>query len=209
MLKKLLGSAAALAMLSSVSFAQGTDQTTPQAQPEPPAQTRDLFQYPPELAPKVDPNQNFTAVDGQVIASGVIGTGVYTGPDQNAQKIGDVKDIIIGPNGVAQAAVIGVGGFLGIGEKNVAVGFDRLDLATKDDGERWFVSDVTKEQLDQAPAFETSEQFTGGIADPGKATEKQGEMPANNTMGTDNNTMGNSPETSPATPAPATPAPAQ
>ncbi|KXF79143.1 hypothetical protein ATN84_05275 [Paramesorhizobium deserti] len=194
MLTKLLGSAAAIAMLSTVSFAQSTDTLTPQAQPEPPAQTREVFQYPPEVAPKVDPNQNFSAVEGQVLASGVIGTGVFAGPENDAQRIGNINDIIIGQNGVAEAVVIGVGGFLGIGEKNVAVGFDRLDLATQGDGDRWFVAKVTKEQLEQAPAFERSEMFTGGIADPDKANKNQ----------QDETMPGNTPEeSSPAAPAPA------
>jgi len=205
MFKTFLGSAAAIAMLSTVSFAQSTNQTqTPQAQPEPPAQLSEVFKYPPEVAPKVPADQNFGAVEGKVLASGVIGQPVYDGPANDAQRIGDINDIVIGENGVAQAAVIGVGGFLGIGEKDVAVGFDRLQLATQADGDRWFVaSGVSKEQLNQAPTFERSEMYTGGIADPGKAARnKQDEtMPSNTTEGTK--------EGNPAAPAPATNQPAQ
>ncbi|YBV95900.1 PRC-barrel domain-containing protein [Phyllobacteriaceae bacterium JZ32] len=204
MLKRLLGSAAAIAMLSTVSFAQSTDtnQMTPQAQPEPPAQTSTVFQYPPEVTPKVPADQNFSAVEGKVLASGVIGQPVYDGSGNEANRIGDINDIVIGQNGVAQAAVIGVGGFLGIGEKDVAVGFDRLQLATQADGDRWFVaSGVSKEELNRAPAFERSEMYTGGIADPDKANRnKQDEtMPGNTTDGTK--------EGNPAAPAPATPNP--
>ena len=44
----------------------------------------------------------------------------------NNEKIGDIKEILLDKSGMAQAAVIGVGGFLGIGEKNVAVPFNTL-----------------------------------------------------------------------------------
>ena len=49
----------------------------------------------------------------------------------NAQgkSIGDLNDVLVGPDGKIQALVIGVGGFLGLGEKNVA---DRLQLYRKE-----------------------------------------------------------------------------
>jgi sporulation protein YlmC with PRC-barrel domain len=45
----------------------------------------------------------------------------------NNESIGDVNDVILDQQGMAQAVVIGVGGFLGIGEKNVAVPFKSVD----------------------------------------------------------------------------------
>jgi hypothetical protein len=45
---------------------------------------------------------------------------------QNNEKIGDVKDVLVDKSGNAKAVVIGVGGFLGIGEKNVALPFNAL-----------------------------------------------------------------------------------
>src|SRR5208282_4690855 len=46
----------------------------------------------------------------------------------NAQgkSIGELKDVLIGPDGRIQALVVGVGGFLGLGEKNVAVDYNYL-----------------------------------------------------------------------------------
>src|SRR4029453_5823700 len=43
--------------------------------------------------------------------------------DQGNNKIGDVDDVLLGADGKITALVIGVGGFLGIGEKNVIVPF--------------------------------------------------------------------------------------
>ena len=46
-----------------------------------------------------------------------MGRAVYSSEDPQSDKIGDVNDLVIGNNGVITHAVIGVGGFLGIGEK--------------------------------------------------------------------------------------------
>jgi sporulation protein YlmC with PRC-barrel domain len=61
----------------------------------------------------------------QMMASKVMGTTVV-GP--NNESIGDVNDIIVDRNGQVTAVVVGVGGFLGIGEKDVAVPFQQLEL---------------------------------------------------------------------------------
>ena len=50
------------------------------------------------------------------------------------------------------AVIIDVGGFLGIGEKEVAVGMDNLKFMTDKDGKRYLYTNFTKEQLEaQAP----------------------------------------------------------
>ena len=61
---------------------------------------------------------------GQFRASKFVGLDVY---GSEGQKIGDINEVLIDKSGNAQAVVIGVGGFLGIGEKNVAVPFSSLD----------------------------------------------------------------------------------
>ena len=67
-------------------------------------------------------------------ASKLVGVNIY---GQNNEKIGDVNEVLIDRKGNADAVVIGVGGFLGIGEKDVAIPFsqiqwryDRNDLST-------------------------------------------------------------------------------
>src|SRR3954469_3804314 len=61
---------------------------------------------------------------GQWRASKLVGVDVY-GTD-NA-KIGDIREVLLNRDGAAEAVVIGVGGFLGIGEKDVAVPFKALE----------------------------------------------------------------------------------
>jgi sporulation protein YlmC with PRC-barrel domain len=56
-------------------------------------------------------------------ASKLVGVNIY-GADH--QKIGDVNDVLVDHQGKAEAVVIGVGGFLGIGEKDVAVPFSAI-----------------------------------------------------------------------------------
>ena len=55
--------------------------------------------------------------------------------------------------------IIGVGGVLGIGEKNVAVPFSAVTLSTDKDMKRTAVLDVTKDALETAPTY-SSERTT-------------------------------------------------
>jgi sporulation protein YlmC with PRC-barrel domain len=58
----------------------------------------------------------------------LVGVAVY-GPDD--KQIGKIKDVLIDHNGATQAVVIGVGGFLGFGEKDVAVPFAAIQWRTE------------------------------------------------------------------------------
>ena len=72
--------------------------------------------------------------------------------DTRESKIGDVNDILLDKNGKIEAMIIGVGGLLGIGEKNVAIPFSSLKLAEKN-GNRYLVVETTKEALQAAPGY--------------------------------------------------------
>jgi sporulation protein YlmC with PRC-barrel domain len=61
--------------------------------------------------------------EGEWRASKLAGVDVYN--DAN-EKIGDINDVILDRSGKVANVVLGVGGFLGLGEHNVAVAFDRL-----------------------------------------------------------------------------------
>jgi hypothetical protein len=69
------------------------------------------------------------------------------------EKIGTIKDLLIGPDGRIHAAVLSVGRFLGLGEKDIAVPMSALEIDRRADGNRVTI-DVIKETLQSAPAFE-------------------------------------------------------
>lgn len=98
-------------------------------------------------------SEGYAAIDGDNLASKVLGATVYTSTSGDADKIGDINDFVIDGSGDIAAAVIGVGGFLGVGEKNVAVDFAELKWSTADDGTWRYVLATTADALKSAPEF--------------------------------------------------------
>lgn len=72
--------------------------------------------------------------------------------DAKDAKIGDVEDVLLDKSGKIDAVILGVGGFLGIGEKDVAVPFNAIRVTEKN-GKRYLVMDTTKEALQSAPSY--------------------------------------------------------
>ena len=91
--------------------------------------------------------------DRPTVVSAFMGKSVYSSADPQSDNIGDINDLIIGEDGKITHAVVGVGGFLGIGEKDVAVPFDQLKVVEKD-GDIRLIYAATKEQLNAAPALD-------------------------------------------------------
>jgi sporulation protein YlmC with PRC-barrel domain len=92
---------------------------------------------------------------GDMLASKLIGTTVVSIDNQN---IGEINDIVIDvENQEAAQAIIGVGGFLGIGEKNVAVELNRLNVRTDANSNSWtVVLDTTEDELKQMPEYKAA-----------------------------------------------------
>jgi sporulation protein YlmC with PRC-barrel domain len=84
------------------------------------------------------------------LASDIYKSDVY---DNAEDKIGVVTDLIIDNSGNVTTAVVGVGGFLGAGKKEVAVPFKDLKVVTRDNKD-WLVLNQTKEELKIAPAYD-------------------------------------------------------
>ena len=89
------------------------------------------------------------------LASNIIGERVYNSVADDAENIGSVNDIVLGVDGEADYIVIGVGGFLGLGQRDVAISFDELEWAERD-GQWWLVVNTTREALEAQPEFDTS-----------------------------------------------------
>lgn len=94
--------------------------------------------------------------DEQISANTYIGQAVYNSADES---IGKISDLIMEKDGGITAAVVGVGGFLGIGEKWVAVPFEKVSITqTPDSDDVKLTTTETAESLQAAPEFKTKSQ---------------------------------------------------
>lgn len=92
---------------------------------------------------------------GQWLTSLFVGQAVT---NQAGQSIGDINDLLFDKTGRISTAVIGVGGFLGMGEKSVAIPFSSLSFSADATGKRAVIIPFTKEQLQSAPSFQATEK---------------------------------------------------
>ncbi len=83
-------------------------------------------------------------------ASDLIGTDLKTSGDES---VGEIGDLIIDQDGKVVAVVVSVGGFLGMGEKHVAISWDKVQMSSNAD-DRDLRVDVTRDELESAPGFE-------------------------------------------------------
>ncbi|MQB44004.1 PRC-barrel domain-containing protein [Rhizobium sp. ICMP 5592] len=103
----------------------------------------------------------------QISAKTYIGQSVYNGQNES---IGSINDLVLLKQGGVVAAVVGVGGFLGMGQKNVAVPFDKITATQNvEDGSVKLTTTETADALKTAPEFKTLAA---------QASEKAARMPA-------------------------------
>jgi sporulation protein YlmC with PRC-barrel domain len=84
--------------------------------------------------------------------------------DPKEAKIGTVDDVLVDKSGKVTGLVVGVGGFLGAGEKDVIVPFTAVKTQKKDD-KWWLTLDETKDGLKNAPGFEYDRASTTWVPD--------------------------------------------
>ncbi len=136
-------------------------------------------------APAMDTTDTDTAaveeevkpVEGQIVMQGentilaeqLIGSNVYS---TNGESIGEIDDLIVNLDGSVEGAIIGVGGFLGIGEKWVAVEMASFTTQQDDMGNVRLVTSSTKADLEAAEAFVTADDqvAANAAADPAAGT---------------------------------------
>ena len=90
-------------------------------------------------------------------------------PSQN--KIGEIMDVLVNPSGQIDAAIVGVGGFLGAGEKDVAVNFKEIKPTKKND-KTYLTLNTTKDALKSAPGFKYDKQSTKWVPDNEKRSSR-------------------------------------
>ena len=113
------------------------------------------FAEPPTALPQ-------SALHGDWRASKLVGLNVY---NDNNEKIGSINDLLMDKSGNIKAAVIGVGGFLGVGEHLVAVSFDKLTFSNEPVAS-------TSASNTSPPANRPSSTTTTGSATTSTATSK-------------------------------------
>lgn len=86
-----------------------------------------------------------------VLASQFMGQTVYSTANES---VGEINDIVLNKDLNTVTAVIGVGGFLGIGEKDVAIPIDQIKVAKDDNNAMRLTIGMTKADLEAAPAFD-------------------------------------------------------
>lgn len=86
-------------------------------------------------------------------------TPIADGAETEWDDIGEINDIVLTADGNVSAVILGVGGFLGIGERDVAVNMGALTVVNEegDTGDRFLVVKTSKEQLEQLAEFERGE----------------------------------------------------
>ncbi len=108
-----------------------------------------------------------TAANFELRASDLIGMRLYTSEteltDTEAMEvstdwndIGEISDILLARDGSTEAVLLDIGGFLGLGERTVAVTMDRLQILRDGDnvGDYFIVVNSTQDQLENAPEFD-------------------------------------------------------
>ncbi len=90
-----------------------------------------------------------TEATNSVYASDLIGQSVYGSTDE---KTGDINDLLLDEAGNVTAVIIGVGGFIGLGEKDVAVTLESLTITSVDSSYRISIR-ATEAELESAPVY--------------------------------------------------------
>jgi hypothetical protein len=141
-------SIAVAAMLIGAPAALAQTQTTPPAT-APPAATVER--------PATDANKSvfYTQQKGEMRASDLIGATVRNTANES---IGEIDELVMSPDGKIHAAIVGVGGFLGIGERKVALDFASLRIerdssAMTQSGSFVVRVNTTKDALSNAPEW--------------------------------------------------------
>ncbi len=186
MLKKLMiTTAVAGLMMGSAYAAEGTNPPSPapaakSAEPAPAAKSTEMSKPAPAAANPASASAGSAKFvssqkPDQFLASKFKGTDVVGTDDK---KIGDVSDILFDKEGKIEAYVVGVGGFLGIGAKDVALAPSAFQVVagdkSKNESDKLRLS-MTKDELTQASNFEP---YKASSATTGSGSRPMGNRPA-------------------------------
>jgi hypothetical protein len=128
------------------------------AQAQPPQGDPQQAKPPAAAAPSETMQPKWYTLQGSEIrASKLIGTTVVNTANET---VGDINEVILGKDGKVAAVVLGIGGFLGMGEREVAVDFSSLKL-TQDGNKTVVTINATKDVLKNAPEWKWAGDRSG------------------------------------------------
>lgn len=94
-----------------------------------------------------------TEDDARVLADRIIGLPVLT---EDGEQVGDVEELIVDRSRRVRGVVVAVGGFLGLGVKEVGVAWDQAEVrSSPETGEALILRGLTSDDIDAAPSLET------------------------------------------------------
>ena len=94
--------------------------------------------------------QFYTHRVGEMRASKLIGSKVTNAANE---LVGEINDVVLDKDGKVAAVIVGVGGFLGMGEREVAISYGGLKIARGSNNRDVITVNATKDQLKAAPAW--------------------------------------------------------
>ena len=94
--------------------------------------------------PAIDPAKS-------ILATNFIGKTVYSTANEN---VGEINDLVMNVDGSTVVAILGVGGFLGMGEKDVALPLSDISVTRDETNTMRLTIAASKEQLEAAPVFD-------------------------------------------------------
>ena len=103
-------------------------------------------------APQAMPREGFEPLEVDALTADNLTGATVVGPDGN--DIAEVEDLLLTADGKVDAMLVDFGGFLGLGQKTVAVGMENLEFAANENGDLLVYSDFTREQLEAAPEYD-------------------------------------------------------
>lgn len=174
MYRKLLASTALALVVTGGAYAQEMAPADPAMAPADPMMETPAEPVEVPQEPLVSAEETGINADGW-LATEIIGETIYNSTGDDAEAIGDVNDFVLDQNGEIGAVVVGVGGFLGIGQKSVAINWDELELAQDMEGNNRLVAAMTREQLESAAEFNREEWLASESAAAGDAAAPAGD----------------------------------
>jgi sporulation protein YlmC with PRC-barrel domain len=168
-MKSMMAASAIVMSLAVPALAQGTRPTDLQHSPlaqASPVQRDPGKESPLSAAADTPAKASSAQIMSSVPAQSVTVTDWYKQSvyDPSNSKIGEIMDVLLSQDGKVSALIIGVGGFLGMGEKDVALPFEAVKHTVKD-GKAYLTLDTTKDALKAAPGLKYDRNTTTWVSE--------------------------------------------